>query len=170
MQNDLTDSVRWAVQEGFADPNRVCIVGANYGGYAALMGVVRTPELYRCAVSLGGITDLPQLVSDSRWYLNRKDVSEARIGSWWGDPERLQETSPTTHAKELKAPLLLLHGAADRLIPVAHSRELAAALKAAGIGTIRYVELPQADYQLNADEDRLQVFQELDRFLHQYLD
>ncbi len=170
MQDDLTDSVQWAVRQGFADPRQICIVGANYGGYAALMGVVRTPELYRCAVSLGAVTDLLQLVGDSRWYLNRKDVSEARIGSWWGDRERLRDTSPIAHAKEIRTPLLLLHGEADRLIPVSHSRDLAAALKAGGIESFRYVELPQADHRLNTDDARLQVFQELDRFLHQYLD
>ena len=170
MQNDLTDSVHWAVQEGLVDPHRVCIAGSNYGGYAALMAVVRTPELYRCAVSLGAVTDLLQLVGDSRWFLNRKDVSEARIGLWWGDRERLQETSPIAHAKEIRAPLLLLHGASDRLIPVSHSRDLAAALRAGGIESFRYVELPQADQRLSTDDERLQVFQELDRFLHQYLD
>jgi dipeptidyl aminopeptidase/acylaminoacyl peptidase len=73
MQDDLTDAVQYAIRSGLANANRICIVGAGYGGYAALMGAVKTPNLYRCAVSLGGVTDLrDQVVSDSRWYLNQK--------------------------------------------------------------------------------------------------
>ena len=170
MQDDLTDAVRWAIRSGIANANRICIVGAGYGGYAALMGVVNTPDLYRCAASLGGVTDLPELVSDSRWYLNQKPMVDLRIGSWWSDRERLRITSPVFRARDIRTPLLLMHGLMDRAVPVSHGRAMAEALQAAGSTTYTYVELPVADHVLHREEDRQRVFSELDAFLTRYLD
>ena len=170
MQDDLTDAVQYAIRSGLANANRICIVGAGYGGYAALMGAVKTPDLYRCAVSLGGVTDLRDLVSDSRWYLNQKPMMEMRVGSWWNDRERLRETSPVAHASEIRTPLLLMHGLMDRFVPVSQSRNLAEALKSANVMTYRYVELPLADQTLSREQDRIHVFKELEQFLTTYLD
>lgn len=170
MQDDVTDTVQWAIRSGLASAHRICIVGAGYGGYAALMGAVKTPDLYRCAVSLGGVTDLPQVVSDSRWYLNQKPMAELRIGSWWNDRDRLRETSPISHAQEIRTPLLLMHGAMDRAVPVSHGRDMAEALNAAHVTSYRYVELPFADQTLSREQDRIQVFKELEQFLATYLD
>ena len=111
-----------------------------------------------------------QVVSDSRWYLNQKQVVEMRIGSWWSDRERLRDTSPVFHAKEIRAPLLLMHGVMDRAVPVSHGRDMAEALKAANVTTYRYVELPLADHMLSREPDRLQVFRELEQFLTTHLD
>lgn len=169
MQDDLTDSVQWAIRSGLASADRICIVGAGYGGYAALMGAIKTPDLYRCAVSLGGVTDLLQIVADSRWYVNQKQVLESRIGSWWNDRDRLRTTSPVFHAADIRAPLLLMHGAMDRGVPVSHGRDMAEALKAAKVTTYRYVELPLADHALSREQDRVQVFTELEQFLTQHL-
>ncbi|CAE6699517.1 MAG: S9 family peptidase [Nitrospira sp.] len=169
MQDDVTDAVQYAIRSGIANANRICIVGAGYGGYAALMGVVKTPDLYRCAVSLGGVTDLPELVSDSRWYLNQKPMVEMRIGSWWNDRERLRETSPVFHAQEMRTPLLLMHGLMDRSVPVSQGRALAEALRSSGKSIYTYVELPVADHALHREEDRQRVFSELEAFLGQYL-
>lgn len=170
MQDDLTDVVQYAIRAGIANANRICVVGSGYGGYAALMGAAKTPDLYRCAVSLGGVTDLPQLVSDSRGYLNQKPMVEGRISSWWNDLERLRETSPIAHAQEMRTPLLLMHGVMDRSVPVSQSRNMAAALKAANATSCRYVELPLADEALRREEDRQRLFSEIERFLTQYLD
>ncbi|MBA5875350.1 MAG: prolyl oligopeptidase family serine peptidase, partial [Nitrospira sp. CR1.2] len=170
MQDDLTDALQYAIRSGLANANRICIVGAGYGGYAALMGAVKTPDLYRCAVSLGGVTDLRDLVSDSRWYLNQKSMTEMRIGSWWNDRDRLGETSPVSHARDMRTPLLLMHGLMDRTVPVSHGRAMAEALQTAGNRTYTYVELPVADHALHREEDRQRVFSELQAFLAQYLD
>ena len=170
MQDDVTDTVQWAIRSGLASAHRICIVGSGYGGYAALMGAVNTPDLYRCAVSLGGVTDLPQVVSDSRWYLNQKPVAELRIGSWWNDRERLRDTSPVFHAKEIRIPLLLMHGTMDRAVPVSHGRDMAEALKSANVTTYRYVELPFADQVLSREQDRIHVLKEIEQFLTSHLD
>ena len=116
------------------------------------------------------MTNLPELVSDSRWYLNQKPLMKMRIGSWWSDRERLRETSPVFHAQEMRTPLLLMHGFMDRSVPVSQSRAIAEALKAANVTTFRYVEWPLADEALRREEDRLQVFSELESFLSSHLD
>lgn len=170
MQDDVTDVVQYAIRAGIANASRICIVGSGYGGYAALMGAVKTPDLYRCAVSVGGVADLTQVLSDSRWYLNQKPMVEARIGSWWNDRDRLRDTSPIAHAQEMRTPLLLMHGRMDRSVPLLQSREMADALNAAGVTNSRYVELPLADEALRREEDRLHLFSEMERFLSQYLD
>ncbi len=170
MQDDLTDATQWAIQTGLANANRICIVGAGYGGYAALEGAVKTPGLFRCAVSVGGVTDLLQVVADSRWYLNQKQIVESQIGSWWNDRDRLRDTSPLYHARNIHTPILLIHGAMDRAVPVSHSRAMAEALKRSDGTVAWYVELPFADHALSRAEDRLQVFTELEQFLTKYLD
>jgi dipeptidyl aminopeptidase/acylaminoacyl peptidase len=170
MQDDLTDAAQWAVQSGIANANRICIVGADYGGYAALMGTVKTPDLYRCAVSLGGVTDLLELVADSRWYINKKQVLESKIGSWWNDRDRLKDTSPLYRASDIHTPILLLHGAMDRVVSVSHSRTMAEVLKESNHASVRYVELPLGDHALSGEQDRLEVFTELQQFLTKHLE
>jgi dipeptidyl aminopeptidase/acylaminoacyl peptidase len=170
MQNDVTDTVQWAIQTDLADADKICLVGTGYGGYAALMGAVKNPDFYRCAVSVGGVTDLPQFVAESRRNVNEKQVVESRIGSWWSDPEQLRDMSPLYHASELRTPLLLMHGAMDRVAPVSHGRDMDQSLKAAKITTYRYIEMPLADHVLSREEDRRQVFVELEQFLRDHLE
>ncbi|MEQ1794521.1 MAG: S9 family peptidase [Nitrospira sp.] len=170
MQDDLADGVQWAIQQGFANAGRVCIVGGSYGGYAALMGVARTPDLYRCAVSFAGPTDLRMLVDDQRFYLGLEAAGDARIGRWWSDRDRLNATSPVLQAGKIHRPVLLLHGASDVIVPVAHSRDMVDALKRAGHEAFRYIEMPLADHWLSREPDRVQVFREMEQFLKTYLD
>ena len=168
MQDDLTDGVRWLVEQGHADPERICIVGASYGGYAALMGVVKTPALYRCAVSLAGISDLRDFLQDQSHFLGYELGAEQMIGKWWRDRERLRQTSPVHHANQIRTPLLIMHGAEDYIVPVSQSRDMVAALKRAGT-TPAYVEMPLGDHYLNREEDRIRVFTEMERFLKAHL-
>ncbi|MDO9117087.1 MAG: S9 family peptidase [Nitrospira sp.] len=170
MQDDLTDAVQWAIQQGIANANRICIVGASYGGYAALMGAVKTPDLYRCAISVAGLTDLRRYVDERRFFVRGEIAADALIGRWWSDRDRLKDTSPVTHAREIRTPLLLMHGVSDVVVPVEHSREMAEAMKAAGVQNYRYVELPRGDHWLSREPDRLQVFQEMETFLKAHLD
>lgn len=170
MQDDITDGVQWVIQQGFASSGRICIVGAGFGGYAALMGVAKTPDLYRCAVSLAGPTDLRMLVDDQRFYRGAEASNDVRIGRWWSDRDRLNATSPVHQAGQIRTPVLLLHGVNDVVVPVAHSREMVDALKGAGHQAFRYIEMPLADHWLSREEDRVQVFREMEQFLKTYLD
>jgi dipeptidyl aminopeptidase/acylaminoacyl peptidase len=136
MQNDLTDGVESLIRSGEADRSRICIMGASYGGYAALYGGATQPELYRCVVSWAGVSDLAGLVqTELKAHGARSDRYEyARTAI--GDPrtelERLTRASPITYAASYRPPVLLLHGSRDESVPVEQSERMAAALKAAG--------------------------------------
>jgi len=123
MQTDVADVTRWAIAQGIADPKRIAIAGASYGGYAALMGLVRDAELFRCAVAWVGVTDLDMLHT-----VNWSDMSDSfkqhgmptLIGDRVKDAADLKENSPLTHAARIKQPLLLAYGSADRRVPLIH--------------------------------------------------
>ena len=135
MQDDLTDAVHSMVREGIADPDRICIVGVSYGGYAALMGAVKTPDLFKCAVSLNGVTHLVRLLEHAkRNAVDREDwqiVLFDRIGHPRRDREQLDANSPALHAGDIRIPILLVAGTDDTVVPIAQSRIMAKALKAA---------------------------------------
>jgi dienelactone hydrolase len=125
MQNDITDITRWAIGAGLADPKRIAIMGSNHGAYAAVQGLVTAPELYRCAVGLGGIYDLP--------YLFRKDAQERseQAEDYWervigdrNDQGLLTSLSPVSQADRIKAPVFLAHGEQNQAAEVEQSRRL----------------------------------------------
>jgi dipeptidyl aminopeptidase/acylaminoacyl peptidase len=164
MQDDLTDAVQWAVQRGTADPARVCIVGGSYGGYAALMGGAKTPDLYRCVVSLAGVSDLIAMATFRAHYVNGADVFSKQVGSAWDDRQQLKDTSPQRMAANFQVPVLLLHGTDDRVVPFEQSQGMADALKSAG-KAVRLVKLEDGDHALSFQSHRLQFYSELEAFL-----
>ncbi|MBB1604077.1 S9 family peptidase [Variovorax sp. UMC13] len=170
MQDDLADGLRWMVDQGIADAARVCIAGSSYGGYSALMGVVKDPALYRCAVSLAGPADLRDLLAHSQKFVGYATHAEAEIGTWWGDRAQLRQTSPALRAAEIRVPVLLMHGANDATVPVEQSRDMAEALQKAGRTDVRYVELPLGDHALSRQQDREQFLAEVEQFLRKNLD
>jgi len=128
MQDDLTDATRWAIEQKIAAPDRICIYGASYGGYAALMGVVREPDLYRCAIGYAGVYDLELMLESGdlpdsdrgRAYLERT------LGS---DVAKLRTQSPVYNAQSIKVPVLLIHGKEDGRADFEHAKRLRAALE-----------------------------------------
>ncbi|MDQ0465283.1 dipeptidyl aminopeptidase/acylaminoacyl peptidase [Caulobacter ginsengisoli] len=144
MQWDVEDCVEAVVKSGRADPGRLAILGASYGGYAALMGVVLKPDLYRCAVSRAGDSDLNQLLT----YARRDEGADSLTYKWWvrlvGDPKTdaamLKAGSPRQRVGEIKAPLLLYHGSDDHIVTPEASRDMAKAMKKAG-KPCEYVEV-----------------------------
>ncbi len=131
MQDDITDTVHYVVAEGLADPKRICIYGASYGGYSALVGAYRDPDLYRCAVGYAGIYDLPLM-------FERGDIPEAEAGvnfleSVLGTDEAdLKARSPVYHADRIKASVMLVHGKLDERAPFVHAQRMRQALRDAG--------------------------------------
>ena len=131
MQDDLTDATRWAIERKIADPQRICLYGASYGGYAALMGVAKEPSLYRCAAGYVGVYDLElmhrQKSRSAKWIGNF-------MNDWVGDDRAaLAGISPTTLAAQIRVPVFLAAGGKDEIAPQAHSERMEKALKAAGV-------------------------------------
>ncbi|MGO4892223.1 alpha/beta hydrolase family protein [Flavobacterium sp. W21_SRS_FM6] len=164
MQDDLTDAANWLVEQKIADPTKMCIVGASYGGYAAIMAAIKTPDLFQCAVSFAGVMDLDMLVSKSRYFLNKKFIRK-QIGE---DEDDLEARSPYYHADKIKIPILLMHGEDDRVVDVRQSREMAEELEDLD-ANVKYVELKSGDHYLSIQRNRHRVFAEMDTFLKKYL-
>ena len=129
MQDDLTDATRWAIAQELVDPARICLYGASYGGYAALMGVAKEPGLYKCAAGYVGIYDLELMArDDARTAAWMRNWSE----DWVGERGTLKEKSPVNLAASIKAPVFLAAGGQDRRAPIEQSRRMQRALEAAG--------------------------------------
>jgi len=167
MQDDISDGVQAMIDVGIADKNRVCIVGASFGGYAALMGAAKTPHLYKCAISFAGVSDLSEFVLSQRRYIIGK-VAQLQIGSLDKDKEQLRNTSPRWLAEQIRIPILLVHGTKDRSVPFKQSQLMAEALDKAG-KSYRFIEQEEGDHFLSNYENRLQLFQEMEKFLAQNL-
>ncbi len=163
MQNDVTDGTRFLIDQSIADPDRVCIYGGSYGGYAALMGPIREPGLYSCAVSLNGVTDLRAMMRFDRQYIGGKYANEA-IGDYSDDRAELRAYSPKLRADEMAVPVLLAHGTDDRTVPFNQSQAMASALSRAG-KEHKFVKLEDGDHSLSSGEHRVTFLRELESFL-----
>lgn len=131
MQDDITAGVEYLINQGIADPKRICIYGASYGGYAALWGLVKTPDLYRCGVSFAGVSDIELMfteASDTNQNTIGRQILHAHIGDPARDKEKFDQVSPYKHADKISAPLLLMHGDEDKRVPIAHSEKMKRAL------------------------------------------
>jgi len=172
MQDDVADAVLWAAKERRIDPARVCIIGASYGGYATLMGLVRHPELYRCGAAWVAVTD-PTLLFKWSW---RSDVSEearqyslpVMLGDPVADAAMLQEVSPVVQAARIKAPLLLAFGELDRRVPLEHGTRLRQAMRAAG-SEPEWVVYNGEGHSWQLTASRVDFARRLEKFLAQHL-
>ncbi len=163
MQDDLNDAVTHLAGLGLADPKRVCMVGASYGGYAAMRAAQRDGALYRCAVSFAGVSDLVRLKGYNARFL---------YGGVRGDFLKRQApdlalVSPANFATEFSTPILLVHGREDKRVPVSQSRIMAERLKAAG-KPVLWVEQKEGDHHLSREADRLQFLELLEGFLKEH--
>lgn len=165
MQDDIEDGAKKLIADGISDEKAICILGASYGGYAALMGIVKTPDVYKCAVSVAGVSNVFELVKDNRAFWLSYNVVDDQIGN---DNKHLKEISPVNFADKIKVPVLLIHGDDDRQVPVKHSTQMRDALTKAG-KNVTYVELPDEDHYLTNNENRVATFKAIDQFLDKYL-
>jgi dipeptidyl aminopeptidase/acylaminoacyl peptidase len=172
MQSDLSDGVRYLVSEGIVDPARVCIVGASYGGYAALAGVTLEPGVYRCAVSVAGLSDLRAFL---HWIDKKSRIDDfPELGYWKRfmgtsgiDDPVLSQLSPLRNIDAVKVPILLIHGHSDTVVPYAQSQSMYDALKAAG-KDVKFVTLDGEDHWLSHGATRIQMLRETVGFLRDH--
>jgi dienelactone hydrolase len=167
MQDDVTDAARHLISAGLADPQRICIVGASYGGYVALTGAATTPDLYRCAISIAGDSDLAESIL-------RTTERGTRGREYWvrsiGDPasnrEALDAISPRHLASQIRAPVLLIHGEEDDVVEIRQSELMAQAMNPRP----RLVRLREEGHYWDewTRENRLTVFREVEAFLREH--
>lgn len=167
MQDDLIDALDWAVKQGLADPKRVCIAGASYGGYAALMGLVRHPDRFRCAVEWASVTDIG-LMHSSDWSDLPGDWKRHGLTELVGDPktdaEMLEANSPLKQAARITRPVLMAHGRQDRRVPFEHGEALHAALRRHG-AEVEYLRYPEEGHGFALDKNEIDFWTRVEAFL-----
>jgi dipeptidyl aminopeptidase/acylaminoacyl peptidase len=172
MQDDITDGANAMIKMGWVDPERVCIVGWSYGGYAALAGGASTPDLYKCVASVAGVSHLREMLNTER----KENGARAAAVTYWqkliGDPGKdgaaIDAASPALHADRFKAPVLLIHGASDTVVPIRQSVMMNDALKGAG-KSVQFIRVAGDDHSLVDNNSRRQVLTALADFLKTYI-
>lgn len=165
MQDDLTDATRWAIDQGIADQNRICMYGASYGAYASLMGVAKEPDLYQCAAGYVGVYDLV--------LLSAKESHESKrlnnwTSEWMGKGESLAPVSPNRIADRIKVPVFLAAGAEDEIAPIVHTEKMEAALKKAGV-PVETLYFRTEGHGFYTVEHQREYYQKLLAFLDRYI-
>lgn len=172
MQTDLDDGVRFMADQGLIDPERVCIVGASYGGYAALAASAFSSELYRCAASINGVSDLYEMLDDSsrdhgrdHWVIS---YFERFYGAGRKDKDRIDALSPARNVENINIPILLIHGRDDTVVPIDQSRRMHKALREAD-KQVEFVQLDGEDHWLTYPDTRLAALRTIAEFVERHL-
>ncbi|MBS0253929.1 MAG: S9 family peptidase [Proteobacteria bacterium] len=162
MQDDITDGLAWAVKQGLADPRRACIVGGSYGGYAAMWGLAKDPDLYRCAISIAGVSNVRRDVND----FNDIDATSGK-DAWKRMSADFAAISPINAVDRIKAPLLLIHGKKDGRVDFHQSTAMESRMRAAG-KKVELLLLPEADHHFGRQADREALLGAIETFLRQH--
>ncbi len=166
MQDDMTDATRWAIQQGIADPKRICLYGASYGGYASLMGVAKEPGLYACAAGYVGVYDLPTMHTDGD--IQERASGEAYLNEWIGLKEDVARISPNRIAEQIKVPVFLAAGGEDERAPIQHTEMMEKALRKAG-ATVEAVYYPTEGHGFYKVENERDFYGKLLSFFQRHL-
>jgi dipeptidyl aminopeptidase/acylaminoacyl peptidase len=164
MQDDVTDGTAWLIDRKLADPKRICVVGWSYGGYVALMGAIKTPDLYRCAASMAGVTDLRRRLDRA----NQSRFADLNLPRFDSDPAIIDANSPVLHADKIHIPILLVHGRRDFTVSVEDSKAMEDALEKAG-KRVQTLYFDDDDHYLYREGDRIAFLKALDGFLAENL-
>ena len=174
MQDDIADGARWAVAQGHADPKRICIAGASYGGYATLMGLAKDGDLYRCGISWAGVTDI-DLLYGGQWSFAddlpddyKKYGMPELIGDRVKDAAQLTATSPIRQAARITQPLLLAHGAVDRRVTISHGTRFRDALKRTN-QQVEWIEYAEEGHGWRAPATRVDFWGRVEKFLDRHI-
>jgi len=164
MQDDLQDATTWLIAQNIINPDKVCIGGASYGGYAALMAAVKHGKSYQCAASFAGVADIELIVSNARRFTNQ-EVVKKQFGT---DDDKLESVSPVNFAEQINIPILLIHGTDDRIVPIKHSRNMAEELEDYE-KNVTYIEIEDANHHLSVQAHRMQTLKAMVEFFDKYL-
>lgn len=174
MQDDLADGARWAIEQGIADPRRICIAGFAYGGYATLMGLIRDPGLFRCGVDWAGVTDIKLMYGSSWLHTSNLPTQYIRygmpslIGDLAKDADQLMAASPVEQASRLHQPLLMAYGGADRRVPRAHGTRFRDAVGATN-KQVEWIEYPEEGHGWRLAKNRIDFWTRVEKFLDRHI-
>ena len=173
MQEDLEDAVAFLIKEGLVDASKVCIVGASYGGYAALMGAVKTPDMFQCvvrykwchALARAGVEfDLNKFESEELHNFIKESIGDPDV-----DADMLKARSPALLAKNIKVPVLLIHGDKDDVVPYEQAEMMEKAMKKHN-KTVEFITLEDTGHSIfYYDDDIRTVYDAVERFLAESL-
>ena len=164
MQEDVEDGARWLVEKGYADPDKICIAGWSFGGYISLMAAVNNPELYQCAISMAGVTDIPDLIRDAKKYRFGSLVAKNSIISGFDDGKEMRENSPALRASEITIPVFIAHGEDDQRVHFDQYKRMVRGLKKSG-SDVTKMEFKDEDHFLSNEKNRKRFFNGLETFL-----
>lgn len=166
MQDDIEDGTRWAVAQGFADPQRIAIVGGSYGGFAALFALAHNPELYRCGISIAGVTDWEGIIRERTG--EEYKFAYQHFKEWIGDPKLeldfLKQISPVNFADKIKAPLFIVQGKDDRTVPPKQARRMVDALEKVGRPP-KTLYFSDEAHGVRKERNRVKLYTEIEGFL-----
>ena len=168
MQQDVYDGVNAVIDKYNIDNNRVCIVGASYGGYVAMMAAIEKPKLFKCAVSFGGVSSLANLMMHSENQKNSISYWEKSIGDY-SNKEELMKFSPQDIVKANSSPMLLVHGAKDTVVEPGQSKAMHNKLLEKGVQESKHIEIDGADHWFSKPETRARFLQESIAFINKYI-
>lgn len=168
MHDDVEDGTKWLIEKGYADPQRVCIMGWSYGGYAALMAAADTGEMYQCSASIAGVTGLNNLALDIQKYRFGKQTARS-LGAGFEDNADVIANSPIKQVDRINIPVFLAHGTEDNVVEYDHSVRMAKALKRNKVKTT-YVEIDEGDHSLlTTGNERVDMMKKLVGFMEDNL-
>lgn len=167
IQQDLIDAVKWAVAEDYADPQRVCIYGASFGGYSALMAPVRAPGMFKCAIGYAGIYDMALRYKKGDTQESKAGRNALRI-QMGDDPAELAANSPVNLAGKIDVPVFLVHGEDDQRAPFAHAKAMRAALDAAH-KPYEWLSKPGEGHGFYSEQNNVELYTKLQAFLEKYI-
>jgi len=160
IQDDITDGVRWLIDQGIADPELICIEGNGFGGYAVSIGLIKTPELYRCGISMDGIHDLQQYIEKDRGFV------DPRFWAEWND--KAKAVSPYHHAKSLNLPMLITANEHNENVRVSQSRKMYKRL--AGMKKeVEYIEFSDVTRYTIDEKTNIEIFKAAEQFFARHL-
>lgn len=169
MQDDISDGVAWLVDQGIADPKRIAIFGASYGGYATLAGVTFTPELYACGIDYVGVSNLFTFMETMPPYWESyRQIMYEMVGNPATDAELLRSRSPVFHVDRIVAPLLVIQGVNDPRVNVNESEQIVQALRDRGVD-VEYIANADEGHGFHNEENRIEVHRAIERFLENHL-
>jgi len=169
MQNDVTDAVKWAIDQGIANADRVCIYGGSYGGYATMAGLTFTPELYKCGINYVGVTDIPLLfkTAPDSWAAGEEQM-KVMVGDPGTEKEFLEHWSPVNHADKIQAAVFMAYGQQDPRVSIKHAKVMEKAMKKAGVDYELMVKRDEG-HGYRKEENRYDFYGRMDTFLAEHL-